>query len=252
VLLRYLTNPDTSDVHRDQTQHVFRIPPTLWPQLDKDTIKLIRFYIKNGWDFPLFYGSWFKPCAQALWENCMELPLGDGEGTTVHDHLGRMTFDQWETHVKKCEQDFWDLFKGVRTWQDSISKEYQRKGFIETYLGFRYGGFMTRNELYNYKIQGTAFHLLLWGLCELHKELKGRQLNTRILWQIYDSIISKLDPAEKQEVIALHHKILVDRAKEQFPWINTPIKINLEFSGVDGTFADLKEDEDEELEAVAA
>lgn len=256
VLLQYLTNPDTADVHRDQTQHIFKIPAAWWPKLDKDSIKLLRFYTKNKWDFPLFYGSYWGSCAPDLWEACADLPIGDGDGTTLRQHLesvaGIQTYDQFEAHIKQCEREFWDLFKRVRSWQDSISQEYQRKGYIETYLGFQYRGFMTRNELYNYKIQGTAFHLLLWGLCELHEELKGRQLNTRILWQIYDSIISKLDPAEKAKVVALHQEVMVDRAKEHFDWINTPIKINMEFSGVNGSFADLKEDEEEEMEALAA
>ena len=237
VLLKYLKEPD-SDMHRDQAQNTFMIKPKYWDKLNENDRDLLRFYEKNMFVFPEFYGSWYKPCAENLWRICGPLPIGDGDGTTLWQWLD-MPYSDFEAHVKDCEHQFWEMFKGVRDWQNSLHEEYKANGYIETYLGFRYRGWLTRNQLYNYKIQGTAFHVLMWAMNELHCISIERGWKSYIMWQIYDQLISAVWPSELKEVVETFQEVMVERAPKRFPWINTPLKVDHEVTEVDGTFADL-------------
>ncbi|KKK67385.1 hypothetical protein LCGC14_2954600, partial [marine sediment metagenome] len=153
VLLDYLWSEDT-DMHRDQAQAIFDIRPNEWENLDPKFTSMIRYFAKNCWVFPQFYGSYWRTCAGNLWDTCSELEIGDGEGTTIRQWLG-MGYPRFEDRVREHEGEFWETFKGVREYQNDIGKEYRKNGYIETFLGFRFGGWMTQNNLYNYKVQGT-------------------------------------------------------------------------------------------------
>lgn len=235
-LLKYLEDTD-SDMHRDQTQLIFNLSPAYWKELDSEATDLLRFYGKNQLVFPLFYGSWHEPCAANLWRFCADLPIGASD-ITVKEHI-RMPFSSFKEHVKELEYEFWKTFHGVRQWQDDLSNEYQKNGYIETYLGFRYRGWLTRNQLYNYKVQGTAFHLLLWSMTELHRMSIRRRWKSYIMWQIYDQLIWALWPPEREEVLAACDEVMVGKARERFEWINTPIRVDHEITQINGTFADL-------------
>lgn len=237
TILKYLSTPGT-DMHRDQAQALFKINPKMWGQLDKGAASLLRWFAKSDWVFPEFYGSWYKQCAENLWKDCAELPIGDGEGTTVRQHLG-MSFSQFENHVRNHENEFWRLYQGVRKWQDKVSEEYQKYGYIETKLGFRYGGWMTRNNLYNYKIQGTAFHLLLWAMMQLHYSCLENGWQSYVMWQIHDSTPTAVWPTEQKEVLKMCNNIMVKKILKKFKWINTPLKVEYKFTEIDGTYADL-------------
>jgi DNA polymerase I-like protein with 3'-5' exonuclease and polymerase domains len=158
-----------------------------------------------------------------------------------------MGLDLYTDYMKTCERRLWEKFDGVRRWQDGLGKEYRRLGYIETFVGFRYGGLLTRNDLYNYKIQGTAFHLLLWCLIQANRERKRRGWASRLILQIHDSMIWDLVPEEQKEVVEVCWDIMVNKAPEHFEWINTPLEAEPEITEIDGSFYDLKklgEDED--------
>ncbi len=237
ALLDYLHDP-TTDMHRDQAQAIFKISPKDWSELDPKAVFMLRFFAKNQFVFPEFYGSWYLACAENIWKHCADLLIGDGD-TTVKQWLG-MSYTRFEEHIRLHENDFWDTFKGVRKWQDGVQEEYIAKGYIETFLGFRYGGWMTRNNLYNYKVQGTAFHLLLWAMIQMHKQNGDRGRQSRLMWQIYDSMIWSLSPPEQAEVVAACEHMMCVEAPKHFDWINTPLKAEFEITKTGGRFADLK------------
>lgn len=241
-LLRYLNDP-TTDMHRDQAQNIFNIPHKMWIQLDKTAVYMLRFFIKNKWVFPQFYGSWHEPCAESIWRACANLPIGDGEGTTVKQHLG-MSFTRFLDKMREYEGDFWSQYSGVQKWQENQITTYREQGYIETKIGFRYGGWLTRNQLYNYPIQGTAFHVLLWAMIQIHGQSVAEEWLSYVMWQVYDAMPLAIHPSEQQYVLSTVDDIMVDKAQEYFPWINTPLKVEMEITGVDGTYADLVEFED--------
>lgn len=238
ALSDYLHTPG-ADMHRDQTMLMFDIrSKSEWDGLDKKATKALRNWVKNQWVFPLFYGSWWKACMEHLWRKCMQLPIGDKDWT-VREWMDT-TEKRFADHVRDLEEEFWSKFRGVREYQESLKEEYARNGFLETYLGFRMGGTMSRNQLFNGKVQSTAFHVLLTALIELHRELRRGGFRTHIVWQIYDSIITAYAADELDDVVALYREVMVKRIMAKYKWINTPLAVEFETTAVGGTMADLK------------
>jgi len=83
VFIEYLENDD-ADMHRDNGCD-------LWVLLPNEISKEIRFYVKNGWTFPEFYGDFFGSCAETLWESSLNLPL-NGNKTTIKEHIQSESF----------------------------------------------------------------------------------------------------------------------------------------------------------------
>jgi hypothetical protein len=177
--------------------------------------------------FPYFYGSFYKGCAGNVW------PLIDQ--LKIRDHLeqkGIVSFEDFETHCKQDEFQFWSKFSGVKQWHKKVEKHYMSTGYIEYLTGFKTSGYLTQNDLLNYPIQGAAFHCLLWSLIELTKELK--RYKTKIIGQIHDSIVFDLYPPEKELVFNLCRGVMTNRIKKYMPWIVIPLEIEMEMTEIDG------------------
>jgi hypothetical protein len=69
--------------------------------------------------------------------------------------------------MKRVEQEFWDTLKVTKKWREKVVFEYRKKTHIDTFFGFRRGGYMVNNQVTNTPVQGTAFHCLLWSFCEI-------------------------------------------------------------------------------------
>lgn len=237
MLVKYVTDPST-DMHRDAAADIWMLPT-------EDVTSDIRFYGKNCWVFPQFYGSYYGSCAPELWENVIEADLTTKRGDHVIDHMqdhGISRLEEFIEHCQDVENKFWnERFKIYKRWKETIQGEYQRKLYYETFFGFRYTGYLTYNQLCNYPIQGTAFHILLWVLTRLNDERKRDGWKSKILGQIHDSIVWDVDPDEVDHIIDRTLQIgTVDIVKEN-PWIIVPLKIDFEISPVNGSWYEKEE-----------
>lgn len=241
VFLHYLEN-EHADMHRDNAVDI-------WKSKSDNIAKMVRFYAKNCWTFPQFYGDYYASCAIALWENRFE-KLNDG--TTCIDNLkkkGIKTYKQFVDHLKECEDILWKKrFKVYTQWKNDIQKKYQKEGFIETYFGFRYSGYLDKKQTANYPIQGTAFHILLWCLIRINSIAKKEKWKSKIIGQIHDSMIFDLNPSEEHHVLKTVKYVCEVEVVERFDWITTPFKVDIEMSEVDGSFAELEDYEWKEVE----
>lgn len=148
VMINYVTDKDT-DMHRDCAMDIW--------QLSEDQVSdKIRFFAKNGWTFPQFYGMKYKNCAVNLWETCINLSTEDG--ILLRDHMRSLSIKnlkQFTDYLYEAEDIFWNKrFIVYRDWKKDINDFYIRKGYIETHLGFRMTGIMGPNDTTNYQIQG--------------------------------------------------------------------------------------------------
>ena len=229
-------NDETTDMHRDSAGDIFKLP-------NNEVQKWIRFHAKNGWVFPLFYGSWYGECSKNLWEISKNLTTVSGKPLREHLRDNKIiSFQAFETHCRKAENIFWnDRFPVYKKWKEEICKQYVKYGFIETYLGFEFLGYMTRNECTNYPIQGTAFHCLLWTLINI--ELKALQYNwqSELIGQIHDEMINDTEPEELDLVVSTIDQVGTKDIKAEFPWINVNLKIEHEASPIDGNWYELEE-----------
>jgi uracil-DNA glycosylase family 4 len=224
VLVDYLKAG--SDPHKDEAMNLFNLTKDQWAKLDKQQAKDIRFYTKNQKVFPYFYGSWHKAVAENVW------PLIDQ--LQIKDHLksvGIKTYPDFLAHCERDEIKFWKKFAVVKQWHNSLERDYMEKGCVEYVTGFQSEGYLSRNDLFNYPIQGPAFHCLLWSLIELNKELQGRK--TKIIGQIHDSIVFDLYPPEKDLVLNLCTGIMTRRIKRKWPWLIVPLLVEFEITDID-------------------
>ncbi len=216
--------------------------------------KKVRFHVKNGYVFPEFYGSYYANCADSLWHSTADLTLNDG--MPVHDYLrekgitclrkptdkkGSASKGTFEYHVKECEEVFWERFPVVKEWQQNSIDFYYKYGYVENMFGFRRRGYISRNQIVNTPIQGTAFHLLLWSFIEAKRAEKKGAWKSKIRGQIHDSILFTTVRSEQEEFLKTIKYIMIDKATQTFDWIVVPLQVEVELSEFGGTWANLKE-----------
>ncbi len=231
-LIEYLNPKDVTkagDMHQDNAADIWMTP--------KENIsKMVRFYAKNGWTFPQFYGDWYESCAKALWEHRFE-KLKDG--TTCYDSLknhGIKTLTQFIEHCKSVQNIMWgQKFSIYDKWRKQMQIFYQQNLYISTYLGFQFIGYMDRKQTTNYQIQGTSFHLLLIVLLKMKKWLKEKELKTKLVSQIHDSGIFDSPENEWQIVIKQFEKFALELWNE-YSWMEVPMKAEGKISLIDGDF----------------
>ena len=248
-LIKYVTDP-TTDMHRDSAADIWMLEP-------ERVSKKIRFYAKNGWVFPQFYGDWYQSCARGLWENCLDLETEDGIPIREHlktcwvsmkDKSGQVVkkqmtdYDVFVEHCRQVEDKFWnERFKVYNQWRKDIYQFYVENGYIETYFGFRFTAPMGRKECTNYPIQGTAFHCLLWSFIELNKALKKYNFKSKLMGQIHDSILIDLYPPEQDKVLRLTEYTMTKKIRKVHDWIIIPLKVEFEITEVDQPWSTKKE-----------
>jgi len=226
VMINYIKDKST-DMHRDTAMDLF--------MLNKDEVtKDIRYISKNCFVFPQFYGSYYAQCAPSLWKNALRLDL--------KNHLrekGIISYNDFEQHVKEIENVFWNRrFRVYSEWKRKVFESYLRTGYVELLTGFRCSGYMKKNEVLNYPIQGTAFHLLLWSLTRLNSLLQKRNYKTRVIGQIHDSILFDVNPSEESELLSVIYETMCETVRKKWKWICVPLDIEMEKSEIDGNWFD--------------
>lgn len=244
---KYIQDP-TTDMHGDMASQIFRIDT-----FDRHVpeYKVLRNASKNGFVFPQFYGDYYVNCAENMacrwgglpkgkWKSGQGLPLPGG--IRLSDHLisqGLRSYSAFEDHVKAVEKDFWGRrFVVYQDWKDRWWKEYQKRGYIDMFTGFRCGGVMRRNEVINTPIQGSAFHCLLWSFIQLDRIMVEEGWDSRLIGQIHDAIVMDVNPAELDHVVETIRRVTCKDLPEAWPWIIVPLEIEIETCPVDGSWND--------------
>lgn len=242
VLMAYIFDEST-DMHRDMAIDIFRFGKT-WDTIPKKLRGMIRFEAKNGATFPWFYGSYYRSVTRNLFAKCMGMECY--EGINILEHLKSIgivksnskPYDDFEAHIKKVEERFWNKFKVVRKWQEDMWKSYLRLGYIEQKHGFRCGGYLSHNDVVNWPIQGTAFHCLMWSLNTINARIKEERLKTKIIGQIHDCCLYDLVPPENDQIVLLSESIATKEIREVHPWINVPLLIEWEEGDINQSWAE--------------
>lgn len=233
TMLRYLTDPD-SDMHRDTAKDCFMID---------EVPKGVRSSVKGDFVFAEFYGSYYKQVAERLWEAIERHGLTTVDGTPMKQHLkqkgikGRGKCDPnkdtrpgtFEQHIKDVEHHFWKKrFSVYDRWRREWYDEYLKTGGLTMKTGFRVEGFMKRNDVINYPVQGAAFHCLLWSLTQLVRWLTRNKMRSKVVGQIHDSIIADVHKDELDDVLAQAKYLMTEKLVETWDWIVTPMVIEAE------------------------
>jgi DNA polymerase-1 len=225
----------TRDMHRDMAAECYMLP-------ENQITKSIRHCGKNMFVFPQFYGDWWLSCGKSMWQAIHKMDLKLVNGMPLAKHLkrkgitelgdiqdGSPTPGTFMEHMQKVEKNFWQKrFPVYADWKKSYWEKFQRRGWLKTKTGFVVSGNFRKNEVINSPIQGDAFHLDLWSIIEIDKELRLRELRTVIIGEIHDSIITDGPDEESDEVNELCVKVMTKDLVKAMPWINVPIEVEVE------------------------
>ncbi len=230
-MLKYIKHPE-SDLHKDMAMECYMLKDH---EVSKDT----RYCAKNQFVFPQFYGSWYKPCAQSLWDSINKMNLhtkGSIETIPLKNHLknqGIKTLKQFERHIRDVEDGFWnEKFTGYRDWKIDWFKQYEKKGYFDMLTGFRCKGVMKRNDVINYPVQGVASHCLLWSLIKLNKWLKKNKMRSMIIGQIHDEIEMDIYESEFEDVLKKAKQIMCEDIRKEWEWLIVPLSVEGSFSSI--------------------
>ena len=235
------------DMHRDMAVELFKLQKYVPEQHN-----VLRQAAKNGFIFPQFYGDYYKNCADNMactwgklpktrWKSGMGIEIG---GTHLSDMLieqGIRSYTVFENHVQTVESDFWQRrYKAYNSWRNKQWETYKKTGHITSLTGFVFQGIMSRNDVYNYPIQGAAFHCLLWSLIELMKAQTRERWKTKIVGQIHDSILFDVHPDELDYVLPVIQCIMCNDVRQHWKWITVPLEIEADLCPVNASWAEKK------------
>jgi len=247
-MLKYINNPG-SDLHKDMTEQIFLC------KIDKHIKEhaLLRSAVKNSFIFPQFYGDYYKNNALSLAKWCSLPKQGRWkkeqgvtfEGRCISNHLiekGIKSMNGFIDHLQKIESHFWKVrFFEYGKWKETWFREYQKQGAFEMKTGFICDGYMKKNDVINYPVQGAAFHCLLWSFIEADKVMIKEKWDTRLIGQIHDSILLDVHPDELIHVAQTIKRITTQNLPKAWDWLIVPLDIDAELCPVDGSWAEKKD-----------
>jgi len=233
-LKKYVLDP-TTDMHRDSAQDIWMLPKE---EVSKD----IRKNSKGDFVFSLMYGSFYKNCAISLWKHNNYKTVS---GIELKEHMaskGINNLGQFTEHCKEAERIFWnERFPVYAQWKIDINKEYQRQGWIENKFGFKFVGYMSDKQVSNFPVQSAAFHTLLHSLILINKKAKEEKWKSKLVGQIHDSAILEIFPEEEKHVLETCVYIMSKEMRILHPWIDVPIPVDVELTGIDKPWSTKKE-----------
>lgn len=157
--------------------------------------KTARDHVKNRWVFPMFFGSAPSSCAGNL-------------------HLSQEAAD-------KGAEQFWDEFQGVKRWQDKLLRSYEKNLYVETLTGRRERGPLTKNQILNQPIQGTAADIVTDAMCVLSETAFAEDdLELQPNLNVHDDLTSLLADATLEPKVERIARIM---CKPRFNFINVPL-----------------------------
>jgi DNA polymerase-1 len=233
-MIKYIT--DGSDYHNDIAAQMFKLKK-------KEVPKALRQFMKSGFVFAEFYGSFYKNCAPLIWEEVakIEFPAGgngvDRLAELGIEELGPCTFGEdpdpgtFEYLVRDLERDLWNKrFPGYRDWKQEFYADYLRRGHFDMLSGFRSVGVYSKRQVCNHPIQGSAFHCLLWALIELNRWLRRNRMRSLIVGQIHDSMLIDCHESEVVSVVEQARRLITEVLPETWDWVVVPLTVEIEGS----------------------
>jgi len=130
---------------------------------------------------------------------------------------------------------YYEKYPRVREFLEKIVAKAQKTGFSETLFGRKrqvpelkqkekYAQQAGRRIALNTPIQGTAADLMKKAMIDIWRELKKRNLKSKMILQVHDELVFEVPDEEKDEVEPLVRKKMEDVFK-----LKVPLKVHLEW-----------------------
>ena len=169
---------------------------------DKLIRKMLRDEIKNGWVFPQFFGASFKSCAGNL-----KIPVDIAQDLA---------------------EEFWGEFAGVKKWQNRILKSYERNLYVETHDGRRRRGVLSKNQILNHPIQGSAADLVEDAMAELSEyAMITEQDRFQPVLNVHDDLTTNMPDSDDETMFADIDTIVRIMCRHRYDYINVPVVVEV-------------------------
>ena len=131
--------------------------------------------------------------------------------------------------AKRYITEYLEQYSGIKAFMEKITEEAKEKGYVETLFHRRRyipelksNNYMVRQfgsrAAMNTPIQGTAADIMKIAMIKVYRELKRRNLKSKIVLQVHDEMMLEVLPEEKEEI-----KIMMKKAMETAASLNVPL-----------------------------
>lgn len=138
-----------------------------------------------------------------------------------------------DLHISRKEagqyiESYFDKCPGVKNFIDGIVKTAHEKGYVTTLFGRKRYLPAINSTNYNQRtlaermamntpIQGTAADIIKLAMLEAHRQLREKQLKSRILLQVHDELVLEVVAAELDAVSAILRQAMQNVVKMSVP-----------------------------------
>jgi hypothetical protein len=119
-------------------------------------------------------------------------------------------FNMDEDQCLACYKAYWQLFKGIKEYQNILSQAMEERGWLENPFGFRYT--CPPHTAFNYQIQSSVSSILNWFTSELMERAPYAQFVTII----HDELVAQVPVNMTDEFFKAKEEVVRD--------INTQLK----------------------------
>ncbi len=131
--------------------------------------------------------------------------------------------------AKQYIQEYLEEYEGIKNFMDNITEKAKEQGYVETLFGRRRyipelksNNYMVREfgkrAAMNTPIQGTAADIMKIAMIKVYKELKSKNLKSKIVLQVHDEMMIEANIEESEEV-----KNIVKKSMEEAVTLKVPL-----------------------------
>ncbi|MEJ7624518.1 MAG: DNA polymerase I [Pyrinomonadaceae bacterium] len=139
------------------------------------------------------------------------------------------------SEARKVIDDYFETYKGIRTYMDRTPAQAREQGYIATLFGRRryFPSIRDRNfavrsraerEAINMPIQGTASDIVKIAMIRVAKALKAEKLETKMIMQVHDELLFDAPDNEIPTVTEL-----IKREMEAAATLDVPLVVDIGF-----------------------
>ena len=132
--------------------------------------------------------------------------------------------------AKQYITEYLEQYAGIKAFMENITEEAKEKGYVETLFHRRRyipelksNNYMVRQfgsrAAMNTPIQGTAADIMKIAMIKVYRELKKRNLKSKIVLQVHDEMMLEVLPEEKEEIKTMMKDAMESAAKLDVPLI---------------------------------
>ena len=145
------------------------------------------------------------------------------------------------SHIKSYFDKFYEIYEGIYGWHQSLMTGTLKNGTVETPSGRQYywpNVVRTKNnrvsfatQILNYPVQGFSADLVQLACIRAFRLLKQKNIQSKLILTVHDSIVVDTHPDEVEEVKAILTQAMTkvgDEAKERFGYsLVVPLEIEI-------------------------